>query len=84
MTDGVNLQSPSSVIIAPSDLELVLGEDYAGQTFAPLSSWGVTHLASTNDAIRWLFFRQAPFPPPSAETINLWINLDLMNLDQDE
>ncbi len=78
----VNAQHPPAIIIAPAEMELSLGEDYAGQSFTPLSNWGVDHLASTNDAIRWFFFRRTPFPPPAADAVNLWVRLDLLNLNQ--
>ena len=82
VVDGVNPQNPPAIIITPAELELSLGEDYAGQSFALLSNWGVDHLASANDAIRWFFFRQAPFPPPAADAVNLWVRLDLLDLNQ--
>ena len=82
VVDGVNPQNPPAIIITPAALELSLGEAYAGQSFALLSDWDIDHLASANHAIRWLFFRQAPFPPPSADTVNLWVRLDLLNLNQ--
>jgi hypothetical protein len=84
VVDGVNLQDPPSVIIAPADRELALGDDYAGQTFVTLSNWGIDHLESTNDAIRWFFYRRAPFPPPAADSVNLWVSIDLMDLNQSE
>ncbi len=78
----VNAQHPPAIIIAPTDMELTLSDDYAGQSFTPLSNWGVDHLATTNDAIRWFFFRQAPFPPPAADAVNLWVRLNLLDLSQ--
>ncbi len=79
---GVNEQAPPDIIIAPADRELALGEDYAGQKFVTLSNWGIDHLESTNDAVRWFFFRRAPAPPPAADAVNLWISIDLMDLNQ--
>ena len=80
--DGVDPQKAPAIIIAPADMELALGDAYAGQQFTPLSNWGVDHLASANDAIRWFFFRRAPFPPPAADAVNLWVRLDLLDLNQ--
>jgi hypothetical protein len=79
---GIDPQSPPPIIIAPAEKTLSMGDEYAGQAFAPISNWGVDHLATTNDAIHWFFFRRAPFPPPPADTINLWVRLDLLSLDQ--
>ncbi len=82
MTKSIDPHQPPAIIITPADAELTLGDNYAGQTFTLLSNWGVDHLASTNDAIRWFFYRRAPFPPPAADAVNLWVRLDLLDLGQ--
>ncbi len=69
------------VIIAPADLELALN-GYAGQRFEMLTDWDLTDVATTNQAIYWFLFRRAPFPPPSVDGVNLWVDLKLLSLKQ--
>jgi len=82
LADGIDPQQPPAMIIAPADRELATKDGYAGQKFALLSNWGVGGIATTNDAIRWLFFRQTPLPPPVADAVNLWVRLDLLDLNR--
>jgi len=84
VVDGLNMRALPPIIIAPPEMELSLGDDYAGQTFVLTSNWGIDHLASSNDAIRWFFFRRTPFPPPATDTINLWVDMDLLSLEEKE
>ncbi len=83
VVDGVSADAPPPVIIAPADRELAL-DDYAGQRFEMLSDWDLTRVATTNQAIYWFLFRRAPFPPPSVDAVNLWVNLDLLSLKQED
>ena len=79
---SVSAENPPAIIIAPAEQVLTLGDHYAGQRFALLSSWDIGLVASLNQGIQWFFFRRAPFPPPAADAVNLWAQLVLLNLEQ--
>jgi len=81
IVDAIPDDGPPPIIMAPAERELVL-DGYAGQRFEMLTDWDVTDVATTNQAIYWLLFRRAPFPPPSVDAVNLWVNLDLLSLTQ--
>jgi len=81
VVDAIPSDAPPPVIIAPADRELAL-DGYAGQRFEMLSDWDLGDVTTTNQAIYWFFFRRAPFPPPSVDAVNLWVDLDLLSLAQ--
>lgn len=83
VANTIPADDPPPIIIAPADRELSM-DHYAGQTFELLSDWDLTHITTSNQAIYWFFFRRSPLPPPAADQINLWVNLDLLSLDQPE
>ena len=71
------------VLIAPADRELTL-DLYAGQSFKLLSDWDLNRTSTTNELVYWLLYRRAPFPPPAVDAVNLWVDLDLLSLQQGE
>ncbi len=73
--------SPPPVIIAPEQRTLTL-DGFAGQRFALLTDWDIGRVTTTNQGIYWFLFRRAPFPPPAVDAVNLWVNLDLLSLQQ--
>ena len=82
VTPNVNLQDPPPIILAPPQAAPALGDTYAGQSRGLSTDWGLKDIQTLNQAITWFFQRRAPFPPPTHDTIQLWVRLDHLSLNQ--
>jgi hypothetical protein len=72
---------PAPIILAPAQSDLNLTR-YAGETIALSTHWGLNDLHSAQAFISWFFTRHAPFPPPTVDSIELWVQGDMLSLSQ--
>jgi hypothetical protein len=73
LTEGVDINAPTSAIITPPNAELGLDQPYLGQDFALNAVWSPVGLPP-KDLINWLIYRRGN-TPPAGDKVILWLNV---------